>query len=981
MNKFSAHIGNRGLKLVNQPRPTTVALGIALIGFATTHLHASDLEISHNASLGLVVFVQGPNGGPISLDAGAPGANQIARPEPIDFFQIHGSVFGVSDPNVQLVEVKRETDGIGWTHTTYQQLHAGVPVFSGDLKVHQNAAGQIMSVNGRFYPLSTKLPVNAKLTADDANLVALDRIAEAGALIERNEFVIVDPGWYGDPPMGARAAYYIVVADYSAGIREGFFVDAANGEIIDQWSMIHAAKDRAIYDGNGASGIPGTLARGEGAPAVASPEDVNRAYDYYGDTYDYYFRAFGRDSIDGAGITMVATVNSTSPNCPNAYWNGVQMVFCTGLVTDDVVGHELTHGVTQYTANLIYQNQPGQLNESYSDVFGELVDLFNGDSAFAGNPQPPFWPTHSTGPGLDSPNNLRGSGCSPKVDNFPDGVRWLLGEDVSVTSNAFRDMWNPPCRNHPDRALSPLHVCPAIDNGGVHSGSGVPNHAFAIVTDGKTFNGYEVQGIGPIKAGAIWYRALTIYLTQASNFNDAYLALNQAALDLVGTFPNDPRTGSPITEPITAADVTELNKALLAVELNTPGRCGLIGPVILDSSSVFECGDRDVLFADDFESGNTGWTVFNTGPTPFDWELTPGPFLFGRTGTAWFCPNPSIGNCGSNDQSGVHSLVSPLMVAPIGGGSLFASFTHLIWTEGAYDGGNVKIIVNGNAAIEVPRTSFVANPYNDRLAPAPGNTNPNAGQAAWSGSGGGWGETVIDLTTLVAPGDEFRLQFELSKDGCTGARGWYLDDFSVFTCVGCGAANGDGLPNDYASASPPMEPPGVGLPQAYILSEPPEAGGDVAIYFTVRGDFSADTEYADVNVNGTPIGRIYETSGSDCASTPNYAKLTVSATTWNTAVASGDAVLNLVATPDVAAAVNCDSGRQISIFVRFPRAGLVDCNANGTSDICELLEGGVTPFVDTLLEVAPYNCIYDFDASGVIDGADVQPYVSALLGS
>ena len=78
----------------------------------------------------------------------------------------------------------------------------------------------------------------------------------------------------------------------------------------------------------------------------------------------------------------------------------------------------------------------------------------------------------------------------------------------------------------------------------VHSGSGVPNHAFAMLTDGKTFNGITVAGIGPIKAGAVWYRALTVYLTPASDFQDAYLAINQAAADLIGTTPLDPRTGA-----------------------------------------------------------------------------------------------------------------------------------------------------------------------------------------------------------------------------------------------------------------------------------------------------------------------------------------------------------------------------------------------------------------------------------------------------
>ena len=119
-----------------------------------------------------------------------------------------------------------------------------------------------------------------------------------------------------------------------------------------------------------------------------------------------------------------------------------------------------------------------------------------------------------------------------------------MGEDSSF--GAIRDMWSPTCMGDPDRALSALYEAtscdPGFDSGGVHFGSGVPNHAFAMTTDGKTFNGVTVSGIGAIKAGAVWFRALTVYLTPASDFNEAYILFNQAATDLVGTTPNDPRT-------------------------------------------------------------------------------------------------------------------------------------------------------------------------------------------------------------------------------------------------------------------------------------------------------------------------------------------------------------------------------------------------------------------------------------------------------
>ena len=120
----------------------------------------------------------------------------------------------------------------------------------------------------------------------------------------------------------------------------------------------------------------------------------------------------------------------------------------------------------------------------YSDIFGELVDLFNGNVAFPGPPGGTPWPTDPdyVSPGLDTPNNLR-TDCSFSPEH-EDGVRWLSGEDAVAFGGAIRDMWEPTCMGDPDRAYHPYQTCSPFDNGGVHSGSAIPNHAFAILTDG-----------------------------------------------------------------------------------------------------------------------------------------------------------------------------------------------------------------------------------------------------------------------------------------------------------------------------------------------------------------------------------------------------------------------------------------------------------------------------------------------------------------
>lgn len=759
-------------------------VGVSSLGAGIVYAaEAEKLKVHRSPITGMATFVTAADGGaiPVAVQGG------VAATLPGDFLEQYGHLFGISDPATELAVASAKADALGMITTTYQQQHHGIPVFAGVVKVHQRAGGAVSAANGDFFPVPEKLTVVPTVSADEAESIAADVIAEeepqAQLQVEQNELTIVDPGWYGDRPIGARLAYHVVMNDPMFPLRESFFIDAHSGDILDRWSMIHTAKNRAIYDGQQLSGLPGVLARSEGQGPVASPTDVNRAYDYYGDTYDFYFRAFGRDSIDGAGMTMIATVNSQfiNPPCPNAFWNGQQMAFCLNTVTDDVVGHELTHGVTEHTANLVYQNQPGQLNEAYSDIFGELIDLYNGNAAFAGTPGGTPWPTHPTGPGLDTPNNLRTTSCSTSP-SYSDGMRWLMGEDATAFGGAIRDMWNPPCMGDPDRNNSPLQTCPANDSGGVHSGSGIANHAFAMMVDGQTFNGFTVTGIGPIKAGAVWYRALTTYLTVASDYADAYVALNAAAADLIGTTPNDPRTGLPSASAFTAADAIEVDEAMQATEMNTDGACGATVPV-LDSTPPTQCPGRVSVFFDDFEGGVNGWTVTNSNPpTPYNWVQT-GGLPWGRAGTAWFADDPSIGDCQFNDESGTHTLFSPTIVLPATLSQPTLAFAHYLATEGGYDGGNVSIRVNGGAWQLLQPSDYTYNDYNTTLVTSGGgNTNPMAGQVAWSGAGGTWGTSLISLTSMVNGGDSVQFRFDFGKDGCTGIDGWYLDDFDLYNC-------------------------------------------------------------------------------------------------------------------------------------------------------------------------------------------------------
>ncbi|HRX84878.1 MAG TPA: M4 family metallopeptidase, partial [Phycisphaerae bacterium] len=718
----------------------------------------------------------------------------------------------------QLREENVRADQLGFRHTTYQQVLNGVRVFSGVLRVHQDASGGVMSANGRFYTNLQKVDTVPTLSAEAAMDYAAAAMPGVNQAQGPAELVVVDPGWYGDPPTGARLCYYCVLTAQSGLDVRAFFVDATTGEIVDQWSKVCTLRDREIYNGNGFE-YPGTLVRAEGDPPASGHPDVNPAYDYYGDVYDYYARAFGRDSIDNHGMTMVGIVNSQFPNCPNAFWLGDPinaMFFCPGLVVDDVLAHELTHGVTENSANLIYQNQPGQLNEAFSDIFGELVDLFNGNAAFLNDASGTQWPTHPTGSGTDAPNQRR-TACSNSSNNYADGVRWLMGEDATATGGAIRDMWSPQCFGDPENANTLYQRCHVFDEGGVHSGSSVLLHAFAMATDGTTYNGYTINGIGPIKTGAVFYRALTTYLIEVSDFQDAYSLLNRAAQDLIGTTPKDPRTGLPSASVFTASDAQEINKALLAVELNTPGRCGM--QPLLDAGDAPVCGDRSVIYADDFESGVQGWQTENTTvlSSSHAWKQVSG-LQDGRVGHAWYVSDPSV-SCAGSGAAGIRRLLSPTIALPQEVHFPTLMFTQLVQTESYWDGGIVSIRVNGGAWKRVPRASFLFNPYN--LPLYSGTDNPLTGEWAFSGWGGQWGTSLIDLRDFATGGDEIQVRFDFGTDYCEGFVGWYIDDFEVYDCVNGSDCNENGVPDTVEIDNGPQA--------ALLLDQPQTYSGLVAL--------------------------------------------------------------------------------------------------------------------------------------------------------
>lgn len=273
-----------------------------------------------------------------------------------------------------------------------------------------------------------------------------------------------------------------------------------------------AARQRAVYTANFGTSLPGQLVRAEGAPPTGDLA-VDEAYDGSGATYDLYWDVYQRNSIDGGGMRLDSTVHYQR-GYDNAFWNGQQMVYGDGdedlppdqrlfnrfTIAIDVIGHELTHGVTQFTGNLVYLNQPGALNESFSDVFGSLV-------------------------------KQRGLGHTAAQAD------WLIGAGL-ITANvngvALRSMKEPgTAYNDPVLGKDPQpghmndYVTTTSDNGGVHINSGIPNRAFYLAA-------LEIGGNAWEKAGQIWYVTLRDRIRSTSNFQEAANLTHTVAGEIFG---------------------------------------------------------------------------------------------------------------------------------------------------------------------------------------------------------------------------------------------------------------------------------------------------------------------------------------------------------------------------------------------------------------------------------------------------------------
>ena len=436
--------------------------------------------------------------------------------------------------------LERKTDDLGFTLIKYQQQLNNLLVEDAIYYVHSKN-NAIVSVNGDYYnTIKSNSTFNAGVSSTEAIQLAKNYLRDKpyqwdDQIVEAPIQVIVV-----DDNNVAHTTYKVDLYSHKPLARKYIYVDIHSKKVIKSKQRIchgdEVGSAETRYSGvkqittdsyNGSYRLRET-GRGGGINTYDMNESTNYndavdfidndnywdetlndddvAFDvHYGAemTYDFFYNWFGRNSYDDNGAPINSFVHF-DVNFDNAFWDGYSMTYGDGdflnpLTTIDIVGHEITHAVTQHSANLVYQDESGALNESFSDIFGIMIDFES----------------------------------NPSIANYE------MGEQVLPDGSPMRSMSNPNSINYPDTYQGNFWVTGPEDNGGVHTNSSVQNYWFYLLAEGGSgtndnSDDYNVTGIGRAAAAQISYRNLTSYLTPNSNFSDARDYSIQAAIDLFG---------------------------------------------------------------------------------------------------------------------------------------------------------------------------------------------------------------------------------------------------------------------------------------------------------------------------------------------------------------------------------------------------------------------------------------------------------------
>lgn len=469
------------------------------------------------------------------------------------FFENYKAAYRMTDPQSELAVGRIDVDDLGMRHVRMQQQYKGLPVIGGELVVHYTADDNLRAVNGTYEP-GIDLEVTPALTATAAVQLAEEDLASFfGKGHPAAPELVVFP-WEGTAYLAWKLFIY---SDTPMG-RWEYFVDAKTGEVIfranrimdtdaigtgigvmggarshidvDYTGSTYQMRDYTRQAGNNPHGHDGQMPAGNyiqtNIAGSSLPGSIATDSDNYWDVessqrpavdghvytalvYDYLLHQFGRNGYNGAGASMLTIVNYSGDGDNNAYWDGSRIViwsWSSGWRSlagcPDVIAHEWGHAVTEYTSGLVYQKEPGALNEAFSDMIGAAFEFF-----------------HDT---LDVPD-------------------WYMGENGRESGEGFRSLENPHEFGDPDTYgpddpywIDVINCSPSYSNDycGVHTNSGVGNKWFFLLSDGGTHNGVTVTGIGVQNAMQVAYRANAYYWSYNTDYHAAAIGTMDAADDL-----------------------------------------------------------------------------------------------------------------------------------------------------------------------------------------------------------------------------------------------------------------------------------------------------------------------------------------------------------------------------------------------------------------------------------------------------------------
>ena len=745
------------------------------------------ITIAYHNATGRVRFIGTDPAHPIrQLAPLAEGATPAADAR--HFLAAYGGLFGLRNQAQELTIMREKAADRGRAFVRFQQVYQGVPIFGGELIVQTDAARNIISASGEILP---DIAISTQPAIDDASAtqIALQAVSkwyglEASALRATQPTVWVFNPLLVQPGTGTtRLVWRLEVTPVDLlPIRELVLVDAQRGSIALHFNQISTAMNRLTHTAGNGTALPGALVCNQSDDTCSSGDaHAQKAHIYARDTYNFYFDNHSRDSLDGAGLTLTSTVHYGS-GYDNAFWNGVQMVYgdANGYpLADDVVAHELTHGVTQYESGLFYYYQSGAINESFSDVWGEFVDLTNG------------------------------------AGNDTSGVRWQMGEDITGLGT-IRNMQDPTLFGDPDRMTSPNYYSasgdstyPSHDSGGVHTNSGVNSKAVYLMTDGGTFNGQMVTGLGITKVAQIYYEVQTNLLVSASDYADLYDALYQACLNLVGT------------SGITSDDCQEVRDATNAVEMNQQ-------PIADFNTDAPLCPTGQSLatttFFDDLESGAGNWvTGALSGANRWGYDSPYGAFAHSGLHFLFADDYPAA-------VSDSYAALSVSIAVPAGA---YLHFAHAYGFEDPdFDGGILQYSTNNGSSWNDAGTLFEVNGYDGLLSSG----NPLGSRSAFISDSHGYISSRLNLSSLA--GQNVRFRWRIATDSFGIDWGWWVDDVRIYTCTApAGSAIYLPLMMNGAALAPGLTPgfwASTAGEEFYVTTDGADVD-DFAIYISVFG--------------------------------------------------------------------------------------------------------------------------------------------------